>query len=56
MGQTNLRKTNANIENYVKNKWEKIMEREQFHYYKDDDNGVLWRARISGIHSSSPSA
>ena len=49
MCQTNLRKANANTENHMKPKWEKIMG-ERIHYNKGDYNGVLWRARVSGLN------
>jgi len=38
-----------------KPKWEKATHREKFHYDNGGYNGVIWRAKISGLNWSSPS-
>jgi len=40
MCKVNIRKTNTNIEIYVKNQKEKKPQRERFHYDTGDYNGV----------------
>ena len=57
MGQTNFRKANTNIKNYVKTQMgENHRKRDKFHYSNGDYNDILWCGRVSGLSSLSPSA